>query len=508
MLLLALARASSDGGGGVDFANSSSSSGSSNASISSSTSSSSAVVVGELSVMAAFLIFAPSINASISMLNLIACIAQENAARRRRRLLRLRYLRRGGGGPTGDGSSSSALSSAAYSSSSSWSGSSSAAASAAAAQRPLLSLAQQAIAAATVISLLADLVMFYIVVRSSLERGWADMTKWIAFFTVLKRIHSIVAVHITFLRFQIVTGRFRSRPRLRHPRGPSAPSFLGFFTRGGGGGLGRGAANLPAVLSTAAYAALGVAAVACQFTAYVANDWSLARSKYSPAFKAYRAVSLVATTYFAAVGLYTDVALVALTARLFRPDDDKNAATAALPPKPLAVAASPPPLSASASVSSFEHLTLTLTRAPPPPTPASATAPPSSSASSAASSLLTSPLTRVKKYYNHSINLAYEIVLFLAFVALSVAFFFDPSFHASVFVEQALLAFVAWNGYVLLHVAVRDSLENDGGGSGQGGDGGGGAGEEEGRWKTTGAPAEGWRVDPVLPGRAAAASAW
>ncbi|KAI9312321.1 hypothetical protein DFJ73DRAFT_968435 [Zopfochytrium polystomum] len=379
--------------------------------------------------MAAFLILVPSINASISMLNLIACIAQENATRRRRRA-------------QNDLSSTSSSTPSPSSTST-----------AAAAPRPLLSLAQKAIAIATVISLVADLVMFYIAVRTSVDRS-----------------------------SPAASARARATPAAPLPppssrRSPAAFAAAGFTAAAA-------PQTSPAVLSTAAYTALGAAAVACQLSAYVANDWSLARSKSSPAFKAYRAFSLVATTYFAAVGLYTDVALVTLTARLFRPDHHHE---------------TPPPPTASPFVSSSAHLTLprppsSVFTPPPPPPPARTPS---------------SPLTRVKKYYNHALNLAYEIALSLAYVALSVAFFFDPRFHACVFVEQALLAFVAWNGYVLLHVAVREDDDDAGRWlAGSGSAGGADEGSEVCRWKTTGAPAAvmgvAGRVDLVLSGRAAA----
>ncbi|KAI9351097.1 hypothetical protein DFJ73DRAFT_831548 [Zopfochytrium polystomum] len=280
-----------------------------------------------LSYQAGIALFAPCINASISMLNLVFCLS------------------------SGPGSESQR---------------SSAAPTQAATRRTLTPL-QHAIVAATGVSLVADLVEFYACVRAMIDAGFLEFPKWMVAFNALKRVHSIISVHISFLRFQIVTGKLK-------PAGNNFQSLTG---------------NIPALISTICYTATGFTAVGFQLKAYLDNNWVGAASRASPEFAVYRGLTLTCTLYFALVELVTNASLIALHTQMKE-------------------------LSSS-----------------------------------------TTQLDKVKKYYNHWINLAYEIILILSFVICSVVYFYDPFFNASVFLEQAVLSFVTWNGYVLLNASVK-----------------------------------------------------
>ncbi|KAI9330131.1 hypothetical protein DFJ73DRAFT_900929 [Zopfochytrium polystomum] len=344
----------------------------------------------QLSYLAGLAVFVPSVQASVSMLNMVSCIAADNAARERRR-------------------ADAAAAAAALSSD----------AALPAPQPPPTSTKtrtrtttmtglQYAIVVGTSVSLVADLLVAYTCTRSLIDSNFtSDFSKWMVLFNLLKRIHSVVAVHIIFLRFQIVTGRFT-------PRYVGTSGYKAVFQRL--------AKNPPAMLSTALYSLVG----------------------FTP-FEIYRGLTIVGTTYFAIVGLVTDTKLVALSARVHAAEA-ANAARAAATAAYLASIPAP-------SSSSVQNLTLgTGTGGP---------AYYSYSAAAAAAALPTAPLDRVKKYYNHAVNLTYELLLFAAFLACSAAYFWNPFFNPGVFVEQALLAFVAWNGYVLLHAALREREERD-----------------------------------------------
>ncbi|KAI9343306.1 hypothetical protein DFJ73DRAFT_943439 [Zopfochytrium polystomum] len=357
---------------------------------------------GSLSLMAAIIVFAPSLNASIALINLIACIAADSssaAVLRRNRLAAASASRHHPPPPQPSPRSSSFL------------------------ERHGLHLspAQSAILVASLISIATDLVMFYACVRASLDP-------------------LVVTAYITAVRFQIITGRLRPRRPILRPSGRAPPTTI----------LRALAENPPALVATAVYTALSAAAVALQIQAYADNDWDQLPARASPAFVAYRAVALVATCAFAGVALYTDAAISPKRQQQTVPvpavtvtDVDAAAAPAAAPhrPKLSPSSTSPPP--------------------PPPPPPHDP-----------------DPLTRVKKYYNHALHLAYELVLLAAYVVLAVAFFFDAAFTAAAYVEQALMAYVAWNGYTLLHAAAAVGEGGGGGGGGAGGERG--VREEEG----------------------------
>ncbi|KAI9351095.1 hypothetical protein DFJ73DRAFT_795832 [Zopfochytrium polystomum] len=273
-----------------------------------------------LSNLTGVVLFAPCINASVSMLNLVFCISLGSGADQK---------------SSNNGIVMPTL------------------------RKVTLTPLQIGIIVATAVSFGADFVEFYSCIRQIYESNtWPDFPKWMVAFNALKRVHSIVSVHISFLRFQIITGRFK-------PSGNNFQSLTG---------------NIPALISTLCYTATGFTGVAFQLKAYLDNNWVGAASRASPEFAVYRALTLTCTLYFALLELVTNISLIALHAQM---KDVSNSTT---------------------------------------------------------------QLDKVKKYYNHWINLAYEIILIVSFVICSVVYFYDPFFNSGVFLEQAVLSFVSWNG--------------------------------------------------------------
>ncbi|KAI9312064.1 hypothetical protein DFJ73DRAFT_787782 [Zopfochytrium polystomum] len=103
-------------------------------------------------------------------------------------------------------------------------------------------------------------VVFYACVRALIEGpDFLDFAKMMFVFNVLKRVHSIVAVHITFLRLQIVTGPLQPRPRgfqriqSRSPARHRKPAGTRL---------------------TLVYALVGFGAVGFQLHAYLSGNWN------------------------------------------------------------------------------------------------------------------------------------------------------------------------------------------------------------------------------------------
>ncbi|KAI9349857.1 hypothetical protein DFJ73DRAFT_932642, partial [Zopfochytrium polystomum] len=162
------------------------------------------------------------------------------------------------------------------------------------------SFLQGAVLVSTSVSLVVDMLMLV-----TLSAWIADQTIWwfsraVVTISILKRAHSVVTVHVTFIRFQAVTGLFHS----------SSSTSRAARSRWAVGGL----VSSPAALTfTGVYLLLSAFVAAAHFLSYYNAAWSSADARSSDTFKYYYRISnLVATSYYVFFGLYVDYQFIRL----------------------------------------------------------------------------------------------------------------------------------------------------------------------------------------------------
>ncbi|KAI9164569.1 hypothetical protein H9P43_008428 [Blastocladiella emersonii ATCC 22665] len=151
------------------------------------------------------------------------------------------------------------------------------------AQRYKARALQKAIIASSLVSLLVDLLVVFSVTTWVIDPAWSFMVPMIVAITALKRLHSVVPVHLSFLRMTAVI------PTLN---------------------VWKNWANL----YTAGYVVLGASSVACQVYAYSTNGWDSARARSSAAFSlGYRGFNVASIVYYAAVAIGSDIYFLSLS---------------------------------------------------------------------------------------------------------------------------------------------------------------------------------------------------
>ncbi|KAJ3376047.1 hypothetical protein GGF31_000113 [Allomyces arbusculus] len=145
--------------------------------------------------------------------------------------------------------------------------------------RPL----QRAILGSAVLSITVDIVILVSVLGWFANPDEFPITAALVAINLGKRLHSIVTVHLTYLRSTAVL-----------MPGGTAAAWRPWVTAYTGG-----------------YAVLSVATAVCQVAAYTTTDWDSVRARDSGLFKyGYRVFNVLAVLYYAALAVYTDVSLL------------------------------------------------------------------------------------------------------------------------------------------------------------------------------------------------------